>query len=108
MGRSRAHLVMHKQHVLAPFDRLVAAAEDLMRPGAAEETRSLESRPHAVAQAREPERDVVLLAIVAELDQAEHRGGIEAWNGAEIEHDIAHGFFMLRLDHPLDPLEQAV
>ena len=32
MRRGGADLVMHEQHVLAPLDRLVAAAEHLMRP----------------------------------------------------------------------------
>ena len=39
MRRGRADLVVHQQHVLAPLDRLVAAAEHLMRPRAAEEIR---------------------------------------------------------------------
>jgi hypothetical protein len=36
LGRGGADLVMHEQHVLAPLDRFVAAAEHLMRPRAPE------------------------------------------------------------------------
>ena len=50
----------------------------------------------------------MLLAKVAELDQAQHRRGVEAGHRAEIEHHIADGLVPLRLDGPLDPLEQAV
>ena len=97
--------MIHEQHVLAPLDRLVAAAEHLMRPLAAEEVRLLEARPHDVAQAGEAERDAILLAIIAQLDQAQHRRGIEAGNRAEIEHHIADGLLALRLDGALDALE---
>ena len=99
---------MHEQHVFAPLDRLVAAGEDLMGVAVAEKARPLETSPHAVAQAREAERDRVLLAIVAELDQAQDRRGIEARNCAEVEHHVADGLVPLRVDDPLDPLEQAV
>ena len=100
--------MIHEQHVLAPLDRLVAAAEHLMRPLAAEEVRLLEARPHDVAQTREAERDAILLAKIAQLDQAQHRRGVQPGDGAEIEHHIAHGLVPLRLDGALDALEQAV
>src|SRR5262245_21560627 len=99
---------MHEQHIFAPLDRLVAAGENLMDASAAEKTRPLETRPHAVAQAREAERHGVLLAIVAELDQAQDRRGVEAGNLAEIEHHVADRLVPLPVDDPLDPLEQPV
>ena len=108
MRRSGADLVIHQQHVLAPLDRLVAAGEHLVRPLAAEKVRPLEACPHDVAQAREAECDALLLAIVAQLDQAQHSRGVEAGNGAEVEHHVADGFLPLRLDGALDALEQSV
>jgi hypothetical protein len=49
VGRSFADLVVHEQHVLAPFDRLVAAVEQLMRPRAAKESCLLEAELHRLA-----------------------------------------------------------
>src|SRR5215471_13418153 len=49
VGRGLAHLVMHEQHVLAPFDRLVARAEDLMGLTASEEAGLLEAYAHCLA-----------------------------------------------------------
>ena len=46
MRRGLAHLVIHQQHVLAPFQRLVAAAEHLVRLAGGEESGLLEARPH--------------------------------------------------------------
>ena len=60
--RGVADLVIEEQHILAPFDRLVAAAELLVRPVCAEEARALEARAHGIAQAREGQRHVMLLA----------------------------------------------
>ena len=99
---------MHQQHVLAPLDRLVAAAEHLVRPRAAEKARALEAHAHAVAQAGEAERDVVLLTIIAQLDQAQHRRRVEPGDRGEVEHHIADRLVALHLDDPLDALEQAV
>src|SRR5262245_64829981 len=50
----------------------------------------------------------MLLAMVAELDQAQDRRGIEAGHRAEIEHHVADRLVPLRVDDPLDPLEQPV
>src|SRR5262245_8880536 len=50
----------------------------------------------------------MLLAMVAELDQAQDRRGIEAGNLAEIEHHVADRLVPLPVDDPLDPLEQPV
>src|SRR5262245_19539171 len=79
-----------------------------MDVAAAEKARPLETRPHAVAQDREAERYCVLLAIVAELDQAQDRRGVEARHRAEIEHHVADWLVPLRVDDTLDPLEQPV
>src|SRR5688500_7237025 len=49
MDRGRTNLVVHEQHVLAPLDRFVAAAEHLMHPGGSEKARSLETHAHAFA-----------------------------------------------------------
>src|SRR4029450_12249060 len=49
IGRALADLVVHKPHVLAPFNRLVAAVEQLMRPRTAEEARLLEAELHRLA-----------------------------------------------------------
>src|SRR5262249_39865969 len=106
VGRGLAHLVMHEQHVLAPLDRLVARAEDLVRR--AEKPGPLETFAHDLAQAGEAERDAVLLAIIAELDHAYHRRAVEARNRSEVEHNIPHRLFALRLDDALDALEQPV
>ena len=43
MDRGFADLVIHEQHVLAPFDRFVAADEELMRLAAGEEAGLLEA-----------------------------------------------------------------
>src|SRR5680860_1193515 len=50
----------------------------------------------------------MLLAKIAELDEAQHRRGVQPGNGAEIEHHIAHGLLPLQLDGPLDAFEQTV
>src|ERR1700674_2220075 len=108
VGRGVADLVIHEQHVLAPFDRLVAAAENLMRPRAAEEAGLLEAGLHDLVQARKSEPDVMLLAIVAELDEAQDRRSVEARNSAEVEHHEADRLLQLPFDDPLDALEQTV
>src|SRR5215470_14342782 len=50
----------------------------------------------------------MLLAIIAEFDQAQHGRGVEAGNRAEIEHHIADRLLPLCLDGPLDALEQTI
>ena len=70
MRRGFADLVIHEEHVLAPLDRLVARGKDLMRLAAGEEARLLEASAHHLAEAGKDEGDVVLIAIIAELDEA--------------------------------------
>jgi hypothetical protein len=50
----------------------------------------------------------MLVAIVAELIEAQHRGGVEARDGAEVENHIAHGLIVLGVDRVSDALEQTV
>ena len=40
----------------------------------------------------------MLVAIVAELDEAQERGRVEPRNGAEVEQHITDGLFGLRVD----------
>src|SRR3990170_8007639 len=50
----------------------------------------------------------MLLAIIAELDETQHRRGVQAGNGAEVEHHISHWLLPLHLDGTLDAFEQTV
>ena len=50
MNRGLADLMVHEQHVFAPFEPFIAAAEHLMRSVAAEEPGSLKADLHHIGQ----------------------------------------------------------
>ena len=100
--------MIHEQHVLAPFHRFVAGRKDLVRLPVPEKSCPLKSCAHHVAQPGEGERYAVLVAMVAELDEAEECRGVQSRHRREIEHDIAYGLLLLSVDLPPDALEKAV
>ncbi len=108
MRRGFSDLMVHQHHVLAPFERFVAADKHLMRLTGHEKPRPFEAELDRIAHAGEGERDAMLVAVVAELDQAQQRRRVEAGHRAEIQHDIADRLFLLGVDRPPDALEQAV
>src|SRR6476646_5515960 len=103
--RGFADLVIHQQHVLAPLHRLVARGKDLMRLAAGEEARFLEAYAHRLAEAGKSQGDAMLIAIIAQLDEAQHRRGVEPRHRAEIEHDIPDRFLDLSVDRAPAPFE---
>src|SRR5688500_12483621 len=79
-----------------------------MRCALAEKSRLLKSGAHHIAQAGEGERHAVLVTMIAELDEAEERRGVQSRHCREIEHDIGYGLLLLRVDLPADAFEKAV